>query len=117
MTNEIKISVEKVVGNALCVASSDGEKLYQHIFEALEANNCVTLSFSGVTLLTSAFLNSAIGRLYDGKFTEEKLRASLKVADIEQDDKLLIKAVTDNAKQYFKDPQKYKQAMKTAEES
>ena len=116
MTSTIKVSVTKVVDNSLCVASSDGDKLYEHIAKALEADSCVMLSFNGVTLLTSAFLNSAIGRLY-GKFSEEKIRALLKVEDIEHDDKLLIKAVADNAKQYFKDPQRYKQAIKVAEEN
>ena len=116
MANEVKLSVAKVSGHSLCVASCDGDKLYEHIAKALEANSCVVLSFSGVTLLTCAFLNSAIGRLY-GKFSEETIRALLKVEDIEQDDMLLIKAVTDNAKQYFKDPQRYRQAVKDAEEN
>lgn len=107
MTNEIKLSVTTVVGNRLCVASSDGGKLYEHIAKALEADNCVMLSFSDITLLTAAFLNNAIGRLY-GKFSEEKIRALLKVEDIERDDMLLIKAVADNAKQYFKAQQRYR---------
>lgn len=116
MTSEIKLSVTQVVGNNLCVASSDGDKLYEHIISALEAGQCVRLSFRNVTLLTSAFLNSAIGRLY-GKLSEEEIRLRLKVEDIEQDDMQLIKAVADNAKQYFKDPQKYRQAIMAAEEN
>ena len=115
MANEVKLSVAKVVGNKLCVDSRDGHKLYEQIEKALEANRYVTLSFSGVTLLTSAFLNSAIGRLY-GKFSEEAIRDSLKAEDIEQDDLMLIKAVTDNAKQYFKDKPRYRAAVKAAEE-
>lgn len=116
MTTEVKLSVAKVAGHSLCVASSDGDKLYEHIAKALKANSRVTLSFSGVTLLTSAFLNGAIGRLY-GEFSEETISALLKAEDIERDDMMLIKAVTDNAKQYFKDPPKYRQAVKEAEEN
>ncbi len=116
MTSEVKVSVTNVVGNSLCVASSDGDKLYEHIVPALEAGQCVRLSFRDVTLLTSAFLNGAIGRLY-GKFSEEEIRSRLKVEDVEQDDMQLIKAVADNAKQYFKDPQKYRQAVMAAEDS
>jgi len=116
MANEVKLAVAKVVGHSLCVASSDGDKLYELIEKALEAKSCVTLSFRDVTLLTSAFLNSAIGRLY-GKFSEETIRDSLKAEDIEQDDLRLIKAVTDNAKQYYKDPQRYRQAITEAEEN
>lgn len=58
MANEVKLSVAKVVGHSLCVASSDGDKLYEHIAKALEAKSCVTLSFSGVTLLTPVALCS-----------------------------------------------------------
>ena len=114
--NEIKLSVTQVVGNSMCVASSDGDKLYERIVSVLEAGQCAKLSFRDVALLTSAFLNSAIGRLY-GKFSEEEIRSQLKVEDIEQDDMQLIKAVADNAKQYFKDPQRYKQAIMAAEEN
>lgn len=116
MANEVKLSVAEVVGHSLCVASSDGDKLYERIAKALEANSRVTLSFSGVTLLTSAFLNSAVGRLY-GNFSEEAIKNSLKAEDIEKDDLKLIKAVTDNAKQYYKDPQRYRQAVTEAEEN
>ena len=40
----------------------------------------------------SAFLNAAIGQLY-GKFSEETIRASLGVSDMEQEDLALLKRV------------------------
>ena len=109
--NIAKISVLDVVGSPLCVASSDGHKIYQLIDEAIEASRPITLSFQGVLVLTSAFLNVAIGQLY-GKFSSEQIRAVLQVADIEPEERALIKRVVKNAKQYFKDPAAFEQAIK-----
>ena len=101
----------EVIGSPLCVASSDGQKVFERIHTALTANRKVLLSFQNVTALTSAFLNAAIGQLY-GKFDENHIRSLLKVEDAEQDDLALLKRVVDNAKKYFKDPERFKQAFR-----
>ena len=116
MENGIKISVYEVVGGHLCVSSSDGQKVYERLAAVLEANRVVSLSFLNVEILTSAFLNAAIGQLY-GKFSSEKIRASIKLEDMQQDDLHLLKRVVDNAKLYFKDPATYELAEQKARES
>ena len=73
MLEDIRISVFGVVGSPLCVASGDGQKVYDRLDTALKANRGVTLSFHNVTVLTSAFLNAAIGQLY-GTFSEEQIQ-------------------------------------------
>lgn len=108
MPKDIQVSIVEVVGFPLCVASSDGQKVYDRLAVVLKANRSVTLSFRKVTTLTAAFLNAAIGQLY-GTFSEEEIRSQLKVKDIEQDDLALLKRVVDNAKRYFKDPQRSNQ--------
>ena len=110
MPESIKISMFEIVGSPLCVASSDGQKVYDRIADALKANRSVVLSFHNVTTLTSAFLNAAIGQLY-GSFKEEKIRSLLKVEEkMEPDDLALLKRVVENAKLYFEDPQRFDQA-------
>lgn len=111
MQNELTISIFEVVGSPLCVASSDGQKVYERLTAALNKGRGVTLSFYNISILTSAFLNAAIGQLY-GEFSEEKIRALLKVQDIQQDDLALLKRVVETAKEYFKDPQKFDQAVR-----
>ena len=93
------ISVRWLVGSA-CGLSEDGNKLYDHIATALRNDKKVVLSFDGVEVLTSCFLNNAIGRLY-GVFDWGKIRSSIDVIDITREDKKLIKDVTDFAKIYF----------------
>ena len=111
MAEDIKISIFGVVGSPLCVASDDGQKVYDRLNAALKANRDVALSFHNVTTLTSAFLNAAIGQLY-GTFNEEQIRSLLKVENMEQDDLALLKRVVDNAKLYFKNPQRFNQAIR-----
>jgi len=110
MQKELTISIFEVISSPLCVASSDGQKVYDRLAAALREGHSTILSFHNVSTLTSAFLNAAIGQLY-GHFSEEQIRASLKVADMEPDDLALLKRVVETAKQYFKDPQKFNQAV------
>ncbi len=115
MKKVVEISVFEVVGSSLCVASDDGQKVYRRLAAALKEGIYVTLSFRNVTILTSAFLNAAVGQLY-GKFNEEKIRGLLKVEDMENDDLALLKRVVDTAKQYFKDPKKFNEAIREGRE-
>jgi hypothetical protein len=103
MSEPITLRVYEVVGSSLCVASEDGQKVFEQIAQALRNGKAVRLSFQNVESLTSAFLNAAVGQLY-GVFPQELLRESLSVKDVEKDDLALLKRVIDTAKQYFKDP-------------
>lgn len=110
---ELRISIFEITGSPLCVAASDGQKVYERLATALKEKRKVALSFHNVTMLTSAFLNTAIGQLY-GTFHEKEIRSLLNVIDIESDDLDLLKRVVDTAKQYFKDPQKFNQSTREA---
>lgn len=111
MNQNLNISVFEIVGNRLCVASDDGQKVYDRVSAALKEGRNVIVSFLNITGLTSAFLNAAIGQLY-GIFTEEQVRKLLKVQDMQPDDLVLLKRVVETAKQYFKDPERFQQAVR-----
>ena len=116
MSEAIRISIFEVVGSPLCVASSDGQKVYDRLSTALEKDRRVALSFRHVTTLTSAFLNASIGQLY-GTFSEEKIRDLLTVENMEQDDLALLKRVVDNAKLYFKNPERFDKMVEEIQEN
>jgi hypothetical protein len=109
----ITIPVFEIVGSALCVASDDGEKVYERIEKAIRQGRSIALSFANVTSLTSAFLNAAIGQLY-GEFPEEEIRAKLSVREMEPDDLALLKRVVDTAKVYFRDPSRFAEVRRLA---
>lgn len=103
MSDSVTLHIYEVVGSSLCVASQDGQKVFEQIQQALKDSKKVEISFQNVQSLTSAFLNAAIGQLY-GFFNHDLLKGNLSVTDIEKDDLSLLKRVIDTAKQYFKDP-------------
>jgi uncharacterized protein DUF4325 len=111
MNKSLVLSIFEIVGSPLCVASSDGQKVYDRLAVILKEGRSVTISFLNITTLTSAFLNSAVGQLY-GTFREEQIRSSLNVQDIQSDDLALLKRVVETAKQYFKNPKKFDQAVR-----
>ena len=113
MNESILLNVFEIIGSPLCVASDDGQKVYERIQKALIQGRSVTLSFMNVTSLTSAFLNAAVGQLY-GESSEEEIRAKLTVRDMEPDDLVLLKRVVETAKVYFQDPSRFVEARRTA---
>jgi hypothetical protein len=113
MNKDVHISIFEVVGSPLCVASGDGELVYERVKTALGQGKAVSLSFHNVSTLTSAFLNAAIGQLY-GQFSEHEIRKLVSVEDMAPDDLALLKRVVDTAKEYFKDPVKFDAAVREA---
>ena len=111
MSENIRISMFDLVGSPICVASDDGDRVYKHLDAALKADQGVVLSFHNVTALTGAFLSTAIGQLY-GTFSEEKIHSLLKIEDAGRTDLALLRSVTNNAKLYFKDPERFNQAVR-----
>jgi len=72
----IQIKIYSITGSEFCVEAEDGEKVFMLIYKALKEKKKVELSFQNVELLTTAFLNSAIGKLYKD-FTEQEIKALL----------------------------------------
>jgi hypothetical protein len=93
------IKVLEVINRDSAVSSDDGENVYTSIIDAIAEGFIVELDFSGIILMTTAFLNSAIGQLYS-KFSSEELNTSLKLKNVAQEDGILFKKVIDRAKQY-----------------
>ena len=81
MTHTANSSVTRILISAqcghFCVATDDGEVIFDQIKNALTAGKSVELSFAGVESLSTAFLNSAIGDLI-GIFSLDDLNARLK---------------------------------------
>lgn len=111
MVPTITISIFQVVGSPLCVASGDGQKVFERIKHAVKAGRSVNLSFENVTALTSAFLNAAIGQLY-GTFDESRIRSHVNIVDIEKSDLGLLIAVIRTAKVYFKNKEDFDLAIR-----
>lgn len=101
MTSKTKhILVSEVIGSDTAVSSDDGNLVYQNIHPFLQKGNHILLDFRGIEMLTTAFLNAAIGQLYH-EYTGDILNKYIKLANVADDDKVLFKKVIQRAKEYF----------------
>jgi len=107
---EITISAYNVVGNAFCVEADDGQRLFDLIKKGLNEEKRIILSFKNVEMLTSAFLNTAIGQLYRD-YEEEIIKQHLTTQYLSDDDKVLLKRVISTAKIYYKNPERMQESI------
>jgi Icc-related predicted phosphoesterase len=108
--NEIIINIFNITGSSFCVESDDGQKVFNVIEKALKENKKIKLSFQNIEMVTTAFLNTAIGQLYRD-FNEKKIKDSLDVKDLPAEDKQLLKRVISTAKLFYKDPNRMKKSI------
>ena len=102
-TKKQYLIVKNIIGSDLAVSSDDGKKVYQAIIEALRREAIVELDFQGITVVITAFLNMAIGKLYQD-FNGDFLNHHLK-------DKALFKMVVTYAKEYFANQEAFEQVV------
>jgi len=98
------INIVNTVGDSFCVEAEDGQKVFELIKKALSEKRSVRLSFLNVEMLTTAFLNTAVGQLYRD-FSEEFIKESLSVENLTNSGAVSLKRVVDTAKLYYKDPE------------
>lgn len=105
------ISVYDIVRGNAAISIDDGKALFEKIDAALSKGISVILDFVNIEIMTSTFLNEAIGQLYS-KYTSEQLRQHLTVQNLTEDDRKLMIQVIERAKEYFKDREKIEKALK-----
>ena len=100
----ITINIVNTIGDVYGVEAEDGQKVFDLIIKAFLDKKKVTLSFQNIEMLTTAFLNTAVGQLYKD-FPGEYIRENLKVATLTDSGKVALKRVVETAKIYYKDPE------------
>jgi hypothetical protein len=95
-----KLKIKELIQGDTAVSSDDGEIVYNAIVNCIEKKCIVELDFSDITILTTAFLNSAIGQLYN-TYKSDQLNTSLKLKNVAEEDRILFKKVIERAKEYF----------------
>lgn len=98
--SDVTLKIVDLVGTPFCIALEDGDKVRQAIAEQLRLGNQIILDLADIELLTSSFLNAAVGDLYE-EFTEEEIRDHLHLENATKDDRSLIQYVVANAKLFY----------------
>lgn len=108
---EIRISIFEQIGSNAAVSSEDGELLHKRILKGFEEDVIVRLDFMNIELVTSTFLNAAIGQMYN-RYDSPFLNTHLKVENLAKEDLELLKKVIERAKEYFEDKAKMEKNIK-----
>lgn len=106
-----KISLVNIVGNALCVEATDGEKVFQLLSKALQEEKTIELSFLNVEMVTSAFLNTAIGQLLQ-YYSLAEYQEKVHLSDIAPEDQALLDRVIQTAILFYSDPDRLNQSVR-----
>lgn len=106
----ITINIVNTIGDVYGVEVEDGQRVFDLVVKAFKDNKKVNLSFQNIEMLTTAFLNAAVGQLYKDHL-ESYIKENLKVSDISESGKVALKRVVDTAKLFFKDPEALKRSI------
>lgn len=104
------INIINTIGDVYAVEAEDGQKVFELIVKAFSDTKKVTLSFQNIEMLTTAFLNTAVGQLYKD-YEENFIRENLKVLSISDSGKVALKRVVETAKLFYKDPDALKRSI------
>ena len=103
--------IKDIINSELAVSTENGEKVFDIVNSFLEKEEKISLDFSGITIMITAFLNAAIGKLYGKKrYTPEFLNEYLKLENVEKEDRILFKDVIQRAKEYFADKDSFEES-------
>ena len=108
---KVNINIFQKVGDNSATTSEDGEIIFRMITIAFKNNKDVILDFNNINLIASVFLNASIGQLYndyDGAY----LKKHLKIENMQNEDKEILKDVIERAKEYFKDKEQFERTVK-----
>ena len=94
----MNLVIKDIIGSKVASENEQGDLIFDEIATSLDKSEAeILLDFSGLKLITTAFLNNAIGKLYKN-YEKEKLNNRLKIKNItDKGDVELLKLVILNA--------------------
>jgi hypothetical protein len=101
MSDPITVRVIDLINGPRAVDAADGELVFKEIFPVIKAGQNVILSFEGITMVITAFLNAAIGKLF-GEISEEKFNELLEIRDLREAFQPALEKSLEWSKAYFK---------------
>ncbi len=107
---QFKLDIYNIVGSEYCIESGDGEHVFSVINRALDSGKQVLLSFNNIDIVTTAFLNPAIGRLLE-KHAKSEIYSRIIFSDISESDMIKVERVIETAELYYKDPDRMQRSV------
>jgi hypothetical protein len=108
------INIATIIGGNIAVSTSDGETVFSELSKHLKEKETISLDFENISILTTAFLNAAIGQLYSGKtYPNNFLNEHLKIINVREIDKPLFSLVINRAKEYYQNKKNLEESVNT----
>lgn len=102
------IIIREIIKGDIAVSTSDGDLVHNLITGYLKNNKTVTVDFEGISIMTTAFLNAAIGQLYSNPiYSDNFLNKHLHLKNVAKEDRILFSEVVKRAKEYFRDKDRF----------
>lgn len=98
----INLRIVDVISSEFAVSPEDGDIIFNIISNRINEKESIVLDFDGIDIMTTAFLNNAIGKLYN-IYTKEQLNKYISMNNISKTDLNLVKKVIKRAKIKFTD--------------
>lgn len=92
--------ITDIIKSEYAVSPEDGRIIYDIIKKEITKKNEIILDFEGIDIMTTAFLNNAIGALYKN-FEKEQLNLYISMTNISNSDLVLVKKAIERAKITF----------------
>lgn len=109
-----KIKVSEHITMKQAVTPDEGAKIYDMIMSSISSGDTpVELDFSDIDVMTTAFLNVAIGTLYKD-FTSEELTQLVNLESLSADQVIRVKQVTNNAKAFYANREEFDKNVENA---
>lgn len=103
---ETRLVIDELVTGHKAVTPDEGEPIFCQLLDLLAKDYSVELDFTGIEMMTTAFLNVVIGDLYK-TYTSDQLRLVLRFSGLDEAGKRRIKKVTDTAKEFYQNPSQF----------
>ncbi|WP_190295257.1 STAS-like domain-containing protein [Mucilaginibacter rubeus] len=104
------LNLKEIIKSDTALSPDAGSTIFSLINRGLLERQDIKLDFYGIEVVTSAFLNAAIGQLYS-KFESKDLNEHLKIVNLPIEDRALLRKVIERAKDYFQDQKSFEERM------
>ncbi|MBP7951464.1 MAG: STAS-like domain-containing protein [Verrucomicrobiales bacterium] len=112
MPDPIRISIAELIGKPRAIAAADGEMVFKEIYPLVKEGTPVALSFAGIRMVITAFLNAAIGKLYRGDIPFDEVDRLVEVVDLAEAFQPALEHSKTWSKAYYADPERLERAIK-----
>lgn len=107
------IRVNNVIGSDSATIRDQGLAVYELAKKELKDSKKVEISFEGISIIISSFLNASIGKLY-GDFSYDFIDKNLKITGLDKNDMELLQIIViPNAKEYYSNVDKIEEIEKS----